>query len=422
MRQLLFFFLFVLTACGRTDLEPLPLGEGGIVGDGGPVNEAGTCPMNQIRCGNACVDPNDPNNCGTCNNKCSATAACKMGVCTECPSGFSVCNGACVDLQGDAKNCGKCGTACTNGQVCAAGLCSTSCPIGRSKCGNDCVDVSKDPANCGGCGVACMGGQTCVNSMCCAMGSTVCGGKCVDTSSDPNNCGGCGTMCTNGQQCSSGSCLSCKKTVLVLTDNQTTANMALQGAIQSAGFTVTMGSVSQYNGSPAASGFGAVLVTNGTEWFNDMPNSGQSAITGAQASNGTGVVLTEWVAYEISTNKYQTLKSLLLSPRQSGDVQKMTFTQATNHPIWTGLPNSFTTVFAMGFNKSSMLQNGATMIASCSQCQNVGVAVKDGSGNTGRIVQIAHAGNFSTGGMAWSGDTNVTKMLTNAIGWAARCL
>jgi uncharacterized protein YbaA (DUF1428 family) len=210
--------------------------------------------------------------------------------------------------------------------------------------------------------------------------------------------------------------------VLVLSDNQSSANQALQSAIMTAGYTVTMGSVSMYTGAPAANTFGAVLVTNGTEWFNDMPNGGQTAITSAQASSGVGVILTEWAAYEVSTGKYQILKSLLLSPRQSGDVQKMTFTQAANHPIWTGLPNSFTTVFGMGFNKSSTLQNGATMIASCSQCQNVGVAVKDGTGNTGRIVQIAHAGNFSTGGMAWSGDTNVTKMLTNSIGWAARCL
>ena len=378
--------------------------------------------MGTIRCNNACVDSNDPNNCGTCNNKCGMGAVCKMGVCTQCPSGFGVCNGACVDLQGDSKNCGICGKTCTGGQVCASGLCSTSCPIGRSKCGSDCVDTSKDPNNCGGCAIACKGGQSCVNSICCPTGQANCSGKCIDTSSDPNNCGTCSIKCSVNQQCSSGSCLACKKTVLVLTDNQTTANTAMQNAITSAGYTPTMGSVANYAGNPAASGFGAVLVTNGTEWFIDMPNAGQQAITSAQSGSGVGVVLTEWAAYEVSTNKYQTLKSLLLFPRQSGNVQKMTFTQAMNHPVWTGLPNSFTTQYAMGYNISSMLQNGGTMIASCTECQNIGVAVKDGSGSTGRIVQIAHAGNFSTGGMAWGNDANITKMLTNAIGWAGRCL
>lgn len=378
--------------------------------------------MGQIRCNNTCVDANDPNNCGTCGNKCGANAACTMGVCTPCPPGFGLCNGACTDLQGDAKNCGTCGKICPNMQVCAAGLCSTSCPIGRSKCGNDCVDVSKDPANCGGCGIACKGGQSCLGGICCATGQSNCNGACVDTTSDVNNCGACGNKCQMNQQCSNGSCLQCKKTVLVLTDDQTTSNMALQTAIQAAGYTVTMDSVTKYSGMPAASGFGAVLVTNGTQWFVDMPQSGQQAITGAQSGSGVGVVMTEWVAYEVSTNRYQTLKSLLLFPRQSGNIQKMTFTQAVNHPIWTGLPNSFTTTNQMGFNISSMLQNGATMIASCSQCQNIGVAVKDGMGNTGRIVQIAHAGNFSSGGMTWSNDTNTTKMLTNSIGWAAHCL
>src|ERR1051326_672747 len=106
MRFAPFVLFFAMVGCGRSDLET-PVEDDGGMGDSGPVNEGGACPMGQIRCNNTCVDENDPNNCGTCGNKCAMNAACKMGICTPCPSGFGVCNGACTDLQGDAKNCGK---------------------------------------------------------------------------------------------------------------------------------------------------------------------------------------------------------------------------------------------------------------------------------------------------------------------------
>lgn len=414
--------LTLLAGCGRTDLEPIKH-DASTETDGGPVMEGGTtCPSGMILCGATCVDPTDPNNCGGCGVKCGAMATCKMGICTPCPSGYSVCGTECVDLTGDSKNCGMCGMACTGMQVCASGLCSTACPIGRSKCGNDCVDVGKDPKNCGGCGVACQGGQSCVGGLCCATGESNCGGACVDTTSDPNNCGSCGTKCGMNEQCSGSTCGTCKKDVLVLSDNSTSANTALETAIKAAGYNPTFVNAGSYTGNPAATGFGSVVVTNGAQWYQDMPAAGQQAVVTAQGQNGVGVVTTEWFAYEIASGRYGSLKPLQLVTRQSGNYSTMTFTQSMNHPIWTGLPQTFNTAVQMGFNVSSQTVNGATVIATCSQCQNIGVAVKDGAGKTGRLVQIAHAGNFSTGGGAWTMDTNVTKMMTNAIGWAARCM
>ena len=41
-----------------------------------------------------------------------------------CPSGQSVCNGVCTNLQNDPLNCGGCQKACTVGKVCQNGQCS----------------------------------------------------------------------------------------------------------------------------------------------------------------------------------------------------------------------------------------------------------------------------------------------------------
>jgi hypothetical protein len=400
--------LFATGCLGRTDLESSPR-------DGGstPITDAGPdvapCTADTM---------NDPANCGACNNKCSTGSICKMGICTPCPAGFAVCANACADLGGDAKNCGMCGNACTGMQVCAAGLCSVACPIGRSKCGSNCVDVLKDPNNCGGCGIACKGGETCTSGVCCPSGQSLCNGACVDLTSDPKNCGTCGNVCEMGS-CSGSKCVSCNKNVLVVAD-QSAATNDLVNALGNAGFTATTASVSSYGGMPAASSFGAVIITNGTQWSVDMPNAGQQAIANAQA-NGVGVVMTEWVAYEIEQNRYQALKPLLLVPRKNGVYTKLTFTSQVAHPIWTGLPASFTTTNSMGANVSSTLVGGATSIATCPQCQNIGVAVKDAM-NQGRIVQIAHAASFMGGVQVWSNDANTTKMMTNSVGWAARCL
>jgi hypothetical protein len=69
----------------------------------------------------------DPNNCGSCGNVCTApngTPGCTGGSCTivSCNSGFSPCNGACVNEETDPDNCGGCGIGCDGGQ-CSGGTC-----------------------------------------------------------------------------------------------------------------------------------------------------------------------------------------------------------------------------------------------------------------------------------------------------------
>jgi hypothetical protein len=48
--------------------------------------------------------------------------SCGAGQCA-CPSGQTLCFGACVDLETDGTNCGACGTVCGAGPLCMNGHC-----------------------------------------------------------------------------------------------------------------------------------------------------------------------------------------------------------------------------------------------------------------------------------------------------------
>jgi len=127
------------------------------------------------------------------------------------PCTYSICNGACVDLNFDEMNCGECGNACdeSSGIVCKGGQCV--CRSTATECGGGCVDLSTDPNNCGSCGYYCTADETCVNRMCiggCEHNQERCDGACTNVLSDNSHCGDCETVCdvTKGQICIAGKC------------------------------------------------------------------------------------------------------------------------------------------------------------------------------------------------------------------------
>ncbi len=207
---------------------------------------------NQGACAPSATQSCDTNGTETC-----SSSTCQWGTCS-CNSGFSSCNGACVNEKTDSSNCGACGNACPSGSSCQSGSCSCSgassqscgdcgtqtrtcedgtwsawsacssqgpcapnatqscdtngtqtcgsscqwgacaCNSGFSLCSGACVDEQTNDSNCGVCGKAC------------ATGTTCCGGACVNEQSDANNCGACGNVCStvsNGASaCSAGAC------------------------------------------------------------------------------------------------------------------------------------------------------------------------------------------------------------------------
>ena len=114
---------------------------------------------------------------------------------SDCPSGKSCCNGACVDKTTDSNNCGVCGTKCSGSTpVCCNSACvATPGAISDKSCG-PCggVDCTKNSAQ----------------KKCCPSGTSY---ACVDTTADINNCGGCGAtqpqdICVSPKICCSGVC------------------------------------------------------------------------------------------------------------------------------------------------------------------------------------------------------------------------
>jgi hypothetical protein len=166
-----------------------------------------------IACGNQCCSA-PPNGTPVCSQdgQCSFT----------CNSGFTACNGQCIDTTSDPANCGGCGNACaapTGGTAtCNSGQCSQECPSGQEPFNGACVpkcqqtSTHHDPRftqcvpNCPGnqvntepygiCGCPTNSGVT----------QSVCGDSCVDTNTDANNCGGCGIVCGQGTTCDVGAC------------------------------------------------------------------------------------------------------------------------------------------------------------------------------------------------------------------------
>ena len=182
--------------------------------------------------GNKCININsdDPNNCGTCNYKCSdhpfgnaTSSKCEKGKCQyECASGYTNVGTAftadtirCVDFNTDNNNCGEKGKRCDAGRTCVAKKCA--CPEGQVYCGgtNDaggkCIVPETDAQYCGA-NAACNIFEDCVksNKVCiagtCRLNScnnkseTLCqttdGYKCINIdATDLKNCGACGLSC-----------------------------------------------------------------------------------------------------------------------------------------------------------------------------------------------------------------------------------
>lgn len=56
------------------------------------------------------------------------------------------------------------------------------------------------------------------------------------------------------------------------------------------------------------------------------------------------------------------------------------------------------------------------------QCGTAAVVVRPSSGSAGRIVQMAHAGHYSSGVFNYGNDANILTMMHNAVRWAAQLI
>jgi len=397
----------------------------------------------------------DPANCGACENACPAITngtpkcagfACGIGT---CDAGFADCFGGATDgcetnLTNDVAHCGMCGNVCPAvafgtkacvGSMCTIGMCGPEHQDCNNSVADGCeTDTTDTKMHCGTCNNLCPdppnGVGACEDSGCtlsaCNAGFSDCNnnpadGCEFDTLSDPNNCGGCGIKCHSGM-CSNAMC-TCQTTVLLIKDDSDTGSTQLATALTAAGYTVTISPTAShlYTGAnPAPTPFGAIVVLSGgpgASFTTDMPVAGQTAIVNYVNTGGGGVVLTEWAAYHVASGRWQTLKPLVLLTRTVAYSGQTTYTvdpAFTAHPIWLGLPGTFTIASTSNVGTTILAPN-VTRIAGSPQAIDA-VAIRDSP--IGRVAEVAHAGNYAPNG--WS-NTNVQKLMSNAVGWVARC-
>ncbi|CAF0810334.1 unnamed protein product [Adineta steineri] len=220
-----------------------------------------------------------------------------------------------------------------------------------------------------------------------------------------------------------------KYTALLLSDSGG-AVQNLISLLQSVGInsTYSPNNVRYYNGTPDAATFGVVIIVTGNSYGYDMTTNGQQSILNAQQNNATGVVLTEWAALQFNNGFWTILRPLQLFTRSSGSTTNITMNLTIpNHPIWNNLSTSFTSTSIVGYNTGGLLINNSTILASCSQCGGgPGVAVRPSSipAIIGRIVQITHAGHYTSGiaNFSWANDINLSTMMINAVKWASNLI
>jgi hypothetical protein len=195
-----------------------------------------------------------------------------------------------------------------------------------------------------------------------------------------------------------------------------------EAALNAAGLATTkVATATTYANVPAANTFSSVVVLVGNQFDTEMNGTGQSGIVAAQAA-GTGIVYSEWGAYQVESGRWRTLAPTLIRLRTGGNSIQMAHTIIPGqeaHPIWSGLPATFTTLSTMGYSPGSLI-NGGTALATCPQCDAAGaVTIKESVGAAGRIAQSAMAPGWNGGTI--TGDANTTRLYTNMARWAAKC-
>jgi hypothetical protein len=183
------------------------------------------CPMDQVVCGEGCVDLGaDPLHCGECFSECEASQVCIDGECSLACEDFELaCDGVCVDIESHSDHCGGCNTVCDDLEECVSGTCEFGgCEFGRP-CGGTCVVVESDLMHCGGCDQPCPTGgpgeATCMNGECgyeCPEGLGDCDPEVDGCEADltvPATCGACDHPCDDGDTCEAPDCVHAQELV-----------------------------------------------------------------------------------------------------------------------------------------------------------------------------------------------------------------
>jgi hypothetical protein len=130
------------------------------------VDAPSPCGALEARCGGVCVPLlTTAEHCGACGRACpggdNARGVCNGGRCElACDEGTANCGRGCRSTAEDRENCGGCGFVCGTREVCRVGNCSP-CAAGESVCEGRCVRLDT-VLHCGRCGYPCGPNSVCI--------------------------------------------------------------------------------------------------------------------------------------------------------------------------------------------------------------------------------------------------------------------
>lgn len=211
------------------------------------------------------------------------------------------------------------------------------------------------------------------------------------------------------------------KNVLLLWDTDNASTQSLKTAIETAGFTVTLPDVSEYQWdgtNPSLDDFDAVIHLDGTTHGSGMPVNAQNALLDFVQVQGKLFVHSEWDAYEV--DEYQTqpaLAPIVILQRSSGYETTITYNTVPGyetHPVLEGINSPFTIDYA-GHNVGQVRHYDTYPAETLMIDQNGNAAVAVRELEKGRVVGFGHAGNYANSNSL--SNVEVQKLFVNALKW-----
>jgi len=210
--------------------------------------------------------------------------------------------------------------------------------------------------------------------------------------------------------------------VLVLWDILGPGTTALVDSLESAGYEVVLAGVPEDqwdNTNPPVEGFDAVVHLNGVTFQTSMPPAGQAALT-AFVRSGGGFVGSAWTAYEVDFGgRSLGLEPLILTSYDtgmSGSQQWTTTAAGAAHRVMQGVGEGFATTTQAGLTVGPPRWGDATVLAEVTAIGGAPISTPAALVRTldaGRVVDFAHAGNYSAG----LPESNLLKLYQNAVSW-----
>jgi hypothetical protein len=195
--------------------------------------------------------------------------------------------------------------------------------------------------------------------------------------------------------------------VLVIGDGGTESDVV--PILTGAGYPVTVVSDDSAwdGGNPGLDDVGTVVLLDGIDYGDNMPVAGQQALLDFVRGGG-GVVVTEWISYEVSQGRYASMKPLVPITRTTGLTGLLNYSVVVTHAVTEGVSPTFQV--AAGVTKGTL--NSGRAVVNLSTGEPAVVVKEEG---LGRIVDFAVAGNYNGRHPFLSND--MRHLLLNSVVW-----